>query len=68
MPKLRYDGSDVDPEADYAIEGTTLRRLLQIVGEMSSGVVMNADRRRDLAQSVQERLIEAVKLDPRTFR
>lgn len=58
---LHYDGSDVDPDAYYAIEGTTLRGLLKIASEMSSGFRMDADRRRDVAQWMQERLIRSVK-------
>jgi hypothetical protein len=60
---LRYDGSDVKPNVFYAIEGSTLKSLLEIAQEMSSGVRMDADRRRDAAQWMQERLIQAVAFD-----
>src|SRR5215472_18819628 len=65
--KLRADGSDVEPYEYYAIEGTTLQRLMRIMSEMSSGVVMSTDRRRDLAQSVQDRLTEAILIDSQTL-
>jgi len=57
--RLGYKGEGVIDHAFYAIEGTTLRRLLLIMSELSSGNRCDADRRRDLAQSVQDRLAYA---------
>jgi len=62
MSNLRYDGSDVDPNEFYVIEGSTLIGILKIASEMSSGFRMDADRRRDCAQYMQEQLIQALKL------
>ena len=66
--KLHPDGSDVEPYEYYAIEGETLRRVMRVMSEMSSGVTMSADRRRDLAQSVQNRLTEAILIDQQTLQ
>ena len=54
---LQYDGSDSETGRCYYLESNTLRGLLQIASKLSSGDKIDADKRRDMAQWMQERLI-----------